>query len=372
MKILFTGGGTGGHIFPIIAIVREMRKISKEKMEFFYIGPRDEFGEIFLSHEGIKPKWILAGKFRRYVNLKSIFENIVDFLKIPIGIIQAFFYIFFLLPDLIFSKGGYGSLPAVISGWILRVPIFLHESDLFPGLSNRFSARFSLEIFTSFPKTFYFPQNKMILVGNPIRREILESSKEEGIEFFKLTGKKPVILILGGSQGAQRINDRILDILNDLLKDFEIIHQTGQNNFKEVEAEADAILKPELKIFYHPFPFLKEEQLKRAYAAADLIVARAGSGTIFEIAAWGKPSILIPLPESAQDHQFKNAYAFAQTGAAIVLEEENFTSRFFLEKLKFLFSHPEKLEEMKKTAKNFSKPFAAVTIARYLIDFLTS
>lgn len=371
MKILFTGGGTGGHIFPIIAIVRELRKISKEKLEFFYIGPRDEFGEIFLSQEDIKPKWILAGKFRRYVNLKSIFENLIDLLKIPIGIIQAFFYIFFLAPDLIFSKGGYGSIPAVISGWILRVPIFLHESDIFPGLANRFLSKFALEIFVSFPKTFYFPQEKMILVGNPIRREILEGSKEEGIEFFKLTGKKPVILILGGSQGAQRINDRVLEILNDLLENFEIIHQTGQKNFKEVEAEAEAILKKELKPFYHPFPFLKEEQLKRAYAVANLIVARAGSGTIFEIAAWGKPSILIPLPEAAQEHQLKNAYSFAQNGAAIVLEEENFTARFFLEKLKFLFSNPEKLKEMGQKAEDFSKPFAAKIIASYLYEFLT-
>lgn len=372
MKILFTGGGTGGHIFPIISVAREMRKISKKKLEFFYLGPKDEFGEIFLPYEDIKAKWILAGKWRRYVNIKSIFQNLIDLFKIPIGIIQAFFHIFFLMPDLIFSKGGYGSIPAVISGWILRVPIFLHESDVFPGLANRILAKFATEIFVSFPKTFYFPQNKMIVVGNPIRREILESSREEGIKFFKLTGEKPVILVLGGSQGAQRINDRILEILNDLLENFELIHQTGQQNFKEVEKEAEAILKKELKRFYHPFPFLKEEQLKRAYAVADLIVARAGAGTIFEIAALGKPSILIPLPESAQDHQLKNAYSFAEKGAAIVLEEENFTSRFFLEKLKYLFSHPEKLEEMGKTAKSFSKPYAALTIAKYLIDFLTS
>jgi UDP-N-acetylglucosamine--N-acetylmuramyl-(pentapeptide) pyrophosphoryl-undecaprenol N-acetylglucosamine transferase len=372
MKILFTGGGSGGHLFPIIAIVREMRKISKENLEFFYIGPKDELSQILLSQEDIKPKWILAGKLRRYINLKSLFENLIDLLKVPIGVVQAFLYIFFLMPDLIFSKGGYGSIPAVISGWILRTPIFLHESDIAPGLANRFLAKFALEIFVSFPKTLYFPQNKMILVGNPIRREILESSREEGIEFFKLTGQKPIILVLGGSQGAQRINDKILENLNEMLENFEIIHQTGQINFKEVEAEAGAILKEELKPFYHPFPFLKEEQLKKAYAAADLVVARAGAGTIFEIAALGKPSILIPLPESAQGHQLKNAYAFSETGATIVIEEENFTSRFFLERLKYLFSHPEKLKEMGEAAKNFSKPFAALTIAKYLLSFLTS
>ena len=372
MKILFTGGGTGGHIFPIIAIAREIRKLSPKEVEFFYLGPKDPFGEIFLSQEDIKAKTIFSGKIRRYFNLKSFFENLVDILfKIPIGIFQAFFYIFFLAPDLIFSKGGFGSLPGVISGWLLRVPIFLHESDSFPGMGNLFLARFSLEIFVSFPRTLYFPQGKMILVGNPIRRELLEGSKEEAQDFFKLSGGKPVILILGGSQGAQRINDKILEILPEILKDFELIHQSGEKNFAQVKAEAEVILTKDLKKYYHLFPFLKEEELKKAYAVSDLIVSRAGSGSIFEIAALEKPSILIPLPEAAQNHQLENAYKYAQNGAAIVLEEENFTSRFFLEKLKYLFSHPEELEKMSLAAKEFSKPMAAKIIAEYIVSYLT-
>jgi UDP-N-acetylglucosamine--N-acetylmuramyl-(pentapeptide) pyrophosphoryl-undecaprenol N-acetylglucosamine transferase len=370
MKIVFTGGGTGGHIFPIIAIVRELRKISKD-FQFFYIGPRDEFAQTFLSHEDVKVKWIICGKFRRYFNLKSFFQNLIDFFKIPIGILQSFFYLFFLNPDLIFSKGGYGSLPVVISGWILGIPIFLHESDIVPGLVNRFLAKFALEIFVSFPRTLYFPQDKMVVVGNPIRLELLKGNKKEAIEYFKITGEKPVILILGGSQGAQRINDKILTILNELLENFELIHQTGVKNFKEVEMETEAIMKKELKKYYHPFPFLKEEELKRAYAICDLIVARAGSGTIFEIAALGKPSILIPLPESAQDHQLKNAYSFFENKATIVIEEKNFTPGFFLERLKYLFSHPEELEKMAKAAKDFSRPLAAKVIAHYIFEFLT-
>jgi len=371
MKIVFTGGGTGGHIFPIIAIIRELRKISGGKFDLFYIGPRDEFAQTFLSQEDVKVKWIICGKFRRYFNLKSFFQNLIDFFKIPIGILQSFFYLFFINPDLVFSKGGYGSLPVVISGWILGIPIFLHESDIVPGLANRFLAKFALEIFVSFPKTLYFPQDKMVVVGNPIRLELLKGNKKEAIEYFKITGEKPVILILGGSQGAQRINEKILVILNELLENFELIHQTGVKNFKEVEMEAEAIIKKELKKFYHPFPFLKEEELKRAYAICDLIVARAGSGTIFEIAALGKPSILIPLPESAQDHQLENAYSFFENKATIVIEEKNFTPGFFLERLKFLFSHPEELEKMARAAKEFSKPLAAKVIAHYIFEFLT-
>jgi len=375
MKILFAGGGTAGHILPIIAIIREIRRIYPEKgIQFFYIGPKDEFGSILLSQEGIKVKQVFSGKIRRYLGWKSFFQNLGDFFfKIPFGVLQAFFYLFFLAPDLIFSKGGFGSIPGVISGWILRVPIFLHESDLSPGLANRFLARFAREIFVSFPvqKTEYFSPRKMILVGNPIRREILEGKKEEAISLFKLTLEKPVILILGGSQGAQRINDRILEILPEFLKNFELIHQCGEKNFKEVKAEAKVMITPDLEKYYHLFSFLKEEELKQACQAADLIVSRAGSGSIFEIAAMNKPSILIPLPEAAQNHQIKNAYCYAENGASIVIEEANFTAHFFLERLKYLFSHPSELEKMKVAAKEFSKPEAAKIIASYLVESLT-
>jgi len=375
MKILFAGGGTGGHIVPIIATVREIRRIYQgEDIQFFYLGPKDEFGQILLSQEGIKVKAVLTGKIRRYANWKSFFQNLGDILfKIPIGILQAFFYLFFLGPDLIFSKGGFGSIPGVIAGWLLWVPIFLHESDVTPGLANRFISRFAREIFVSFPvqKTGYFSPRKMISVGNPIRREILEGEKEEAKEFFKLSSEKPVILILGGSQGAQRINDKILEILSELLRNFEVIHQCGEKNFKEVKVEAKVMASPDLEKYYHLFPFLKEEELKQAYQAADLIISRAGSGSIFEIAAVSKPSILIPLPEAAQNHQIKNAYCYAENGASIVIEESNFTSHFFLEKLKYLFSHPSELEKMAEKAREFAKPKAAKIIASYLIESLT-
>ncbi|HUW72146.1 MAG TPA: undecaprenyldiphospho-muramoylpentapeptide beta-N-acetylglucosaminyltransferase [Candidatus Humimicrobiaceae bacterium] len=372
MKILFTGGGTGGHILPIIAICREIRKIYPEPdLQFFYLGPKDDFDQILLSQEGIKVKHVFSGKLRRYLTWKVFFQNPIDILfKIPVGTLQAFFYIFFLAPDLIFSKGGFGSVEGVFAGWLLRIPIFLHESDVSPGLANRFLTKFALEVFGSFPKTENLSQRKIVSVGNPIRREILEGTKEEAQKLFKLSQRKPVILILGGSQGAQRINDKILEVLSELLENFEIIHQCGQRNLKEIEAESRTILSKELTPFYHLFPFLYEEELKQAYAVSDLIVSRAGSGSIFEIAAVGKPSILIPLPEAAQNHQLKNAYAYAENKATIVLEETNFTSHFFLEKLKYLLSQSEELEKMQKAAKEFSKPLAAKIIAGYLVEFL--
>lgn len=374
MKILFTGGGSGGHIFPIIAVIREIRKIELEKdFEFFYIGPKNIFWSIFLSNENIKIKPVCAGKFRRYINVKTLFQNLFDILiKTPIGILQAFWYIFFLAPDLIFSKGGYGSIPAVIAGWTLGVPILLQESDVSPGLANKILSKFCLRIFVSFPiqETEYFSSKKIISVGNPIRRELLEGSREKAKRLFKINSKKPVILVMGGSQGSQRINDLILRILPQLLTDFEIIHQTGEKNFKQIKAETQIVIPKSLKEYYRCFSFLKEIELKQAYAICDLIISRAGSGDIFEIAAVGKPSILVPLPEAAQNHQIKNAYSFAAHQACIVLEEENLTPHLFLAKLKYLFSHPENLQDMSKKAKEFARPMAAKTIAEYIINYV--
>ena len=379
MKILFTGGGTGGHVFPIIAIVREIKRIASSnknltEVKFYYCGPKDEISASFLKREGIEVKRIISGKVRRYLNPLTIFQNFIDILfKIPIGIFQALFYIFFLNPDIIFSKGGYGSIPSVIIGWLLQIPIFLHESDASPGMANRFLSKFSLEIFVSFPvgKTEYFLPQKVISVGNPIRKDILWCTKEEAKETFKLVGDKPLILILGGSQGSQRINELLLQILPEMLINFEVIQQTGQKNFESVKGESSVVISESLKKYYHIYPFLDEKKLCQAYAAADLIVSRAGAGSIFEIAAMGKPSILIPLPESAQNHQVKNAYIYAKSKAALVIEEANLTPHFFLKNLKYLFEHQENLEEMARMAKKFSKPRAAEIIAEYILSYLT-
>ena len=371
MKILFTGGGTGGHIVPILAIVREIRKLKESGLQLFYIGPKDDFNELLLSGEGIQTFTIAAGKMRRYGGIQTIFQNFFDlFFKTPFGIIQAFFKVFFLAPDLIFSKGGYGAIPATLAGWILRVPVFLHEGDSVPGLANRIASVFSLKIFVSFPRTQKFPIQKTLITGNPIRKEILTGSKEEAAQLFHLVGGKPILLILGGSQGSQKINDIVLLLINDALNNFEIIHQTGEKNFLQVKAEAKTVINPINEKYYHPVSFLKETELRHAYATADFIVNRAGSGSIFEIAALGKPSILIPLAGAAQNHQVENAYAFAKDGAAIVLEEANLTPHFFLEKLRSLFQNPQELAKMSQAAHEFAKPEAANFIAQYLIEYL--
>jgi len=371
MKIIFTGGGTGGHVFPIIAIVTELKKIRPDFV-FYYIGPKDDFASFYLKREGIRVKTILAGKVRRYWTLKTFFWNILDLIKIPIGILQGFFYVFFLLPDLIFSKGGYGSIPVSLMAPLFLTPLMVHESDAVPGLANKIASKLALEIFVSFPaeSTKGFPAKKIISVGSPIRREILGGTKEEAKEMFGIKDEKPVILVLGGSQGSQSINNVVLDGLSDFLKNFQIIHQAGQNNFKEVEAGAKVMASGHLMPNYFISPFLRENELRNALAAADIVISRAGGGAIFEIASAAKPSILVPLPSSAQNHQIENAYAYEAAGACVVMEQKNLAPHFLLEKLKYLLSDENGLKRMSLAAKRFSKPRAAEIIAKYISEYL--
>lgn len=372
MKILFAGGGTGGHILPIIAVARELKRSYPGKdLELSYIGPEDKFGDILLSQEGIKTFVVKAGKLRRYRNPSAFLQNLADMLwNTPSGICKAFKVLFFLAPDLIFSKGGYGAIPATVAGRLLRIPVFLHESDIIPGKANRSAEKFALEIFTSFPFTQYFSPKKILLVGNPIRKRILSGSREKATQIFQLVGDKPIIFIMGGSQGASRINDMLLAVLDEALNQFEIIHQTGSANFKTVEEEAKVVITEPNLPYYHPIPFLNENELRHAYAAADFICSRGGSGSIFEIAALGKPSILIPLPESAQNHQVENAYAYAKTGATIVLEEANMKPHFFFERIRGIVFDQAETDRMREAALRFAKPDAARVIADYLLAYL--
>ncbi len=372
MKILFTGGGSGGHVFPIIAIIREIKRILPEDVDLIYVGPRDECVSLFLSQEDITIKTILSGKIRRYLTPLSILLNIIDLFRLILGFFQSLFLLLIESPDLIFSKGGHGALPIISAGIVFGVPIFIHESDVSPGIANRIAARCALKVFVSFPKTEYFESKKITVVGNPIRKEIFGGSAEGAKRFLHLTGEKPVIFIMGGSQGAQRVNDLVLLILPELLKDFEIIHQCGSRNLQALKNESKVVIPKEMERFYHPFGLLREQEVREAFFSADMVISRAGAGSIFEIAAFGKPSILIPLPESAQDHQLKNAYSYGESGATMILEEKNLTPQFFLEKIRFLTSHLDELEKMSKSAISFSKPMAAKIVARYLLEYLLS
>jgi len=373
-KIVITGGGTGGHIFPLLAIVRELKNIlPTSRLDILYVGPKDSISKDYMEKEGIPVKYISAGKIRRYGGVKPFFHNITDVLfRIPWGVLQSFICLYFFSPDIVLSKGGYGSFPVVISARVFQVPVILHESDSVSGAVNKFLQKFCAEVFTSFPKTEGIDESKMFIAGNPVRKEIIGTDREVAKKELNLQGEKPVIFIVGGSQGSQRINDLFLSASTGFLENFEIIHQVGTENLKNVSMEIKAtIAKKELLARYHIFPFLNENQLKNAYGACDLVISRAGAGSIFEIAACKRAGIFLPLSESAQDHQLKNAYIYASSRAGVVLEEENLSSHFFLSKVRELFSPIEQIRNMEKRAGEFARPRAGYIIATYIKEYLT-
>jgi len=369
MRILFTGGGTGGHIFPIVAVKREIESMYSSREEYYHHPLDVEFmgaaikEKESLSKEKIKTKRIIPAKWRRYFSLK----NFIDILKFPFSFLQALVYVWLSLPDIIFAKGGPGSLPIVIAGWLYRIPVIIHESDSVPSSTNRFSAPFAKIITVSFEETkSFFPLKKTILTGNPVRQKILSGSKERAKETFELTGNRKVIFIIGGSQGAQEVNSVFIDNIYKYIDRYEIIHVCGPKNFKNTNLLTRGILREPQRKFYHLYPYLDEEKLGDAYAVANVIVSRAGAGVIFEIAAVKKPSILLPLKLAAQNHQAKNAYYFSRKGCAGVLEEENITPNFVFGRASQVADSEELFQQMKQACEKFAKPDAAKKIAEIL------
>lgn len=368
-KIVLTGGGTGGHIYPLLAVAEELRKSFEgtgEVLELHYVGSANEF-EKELNIAGIKIHKILSGKLRRYFSLANFF----DAPKVFIGLIQSFFRIYFIMPDACFSKGGPGALPVILASKFYAVPIIIHESDAYPGLTNLLSARFAEKIAISFDSVAsYFPASKIIMTGNPVRTLLLRDKlpPEPAKEMLGFNIKLPLILVLGGSQGSQRINEFTLSILGELAREAQILHQTGTANHALIQKVSESVLaaaglSEEEKKRYKAVPYLVQKEMACALSAADLIIGRAGSGTIFEIAAFGKPSVIIPLPEAAGDHQRENAYSYAKTGAALVIEEDNLSAQLFLTQIRRLMAGADNLKLMGVSADNFAKPEAAGKIA---------
>lgn len=361
MRILLTSGGTGGHIYATVAIARTLKKISESQnysMEMLFVGP-DKFTEV-------KSKKIFAGKIRRYFSL----DNIVDIFKIFIGFWQSFWFVFWFMPDVIFGKGGYGSFSVILVGLLFNIPTIIHESDSVPGLTNRIFSPLVKRITFSFSVSEkYFSPKKRLFSGHPIRKEVLAAKKEEVKMKFNLVGDRPILFFIGGSQGAQKINEVVLEALSKLLEKYEVIHQSGDNNFKEVKSESDGLILAQKldSRYYHLFANLSDLEVGSAYAASDLIIARSGAGTIFEIAAWGKPSILVPLPSAAANHQVKNAYEFSSGEKAIVFEEANFTPNFVLQEINNLFDDRERLVKIGENAKKFAVLNSAEIISNEII-----
>ena len=371
-RILFTGGGSGGHIYPLVGVLEELYSLAAQggfQFESYYLGPSHALNKE-LAKRGVGIWSITSSKYRSYGSI----ENILDIPKFIFSLFEAFVKMYMLMPDVVFSKGGPGALAVIIMARFYHIPVIIHDSDAVPGLTNRASARFAQKIGIAFAGAaeYFSAKEKLALVGNPIRPEFTGNlpSQSLGRMHFQLNPQDKVVLVLGGSLGSTRINDFILDNLADILSLSQLVHQVGVKNFDQVKTEADVMLQmtePLAKHRYKIVSFLEAEEMRNALSAADVVISRAGAGAIFEIASFGKPAILIPLEESANGHQKANAYEYAQTGAAIVIEEPNLLNTLFMNQLRRLLESPDILKTMSSAALSFAKPKAAQKIAEEIL-----
>ncbi len=371
MKIVLTGGGSGGHFYPLMAVAGEIyREAAVEKLiepSLYYIGT-DKYDEAALEEHNIMYLNAPSGKVRKYFSIK----NIIDPFKVLFGTIKALWQLFTLYPDVIFSKGGYVSVPTIIAARLLRIPVIVHESDAVPGKANLLGAKFARWVATSYPGTAkYFTKtsrDRIALTGNPVRKSIAKPAEEGAHAYLNLDESVPTIFILGGSQGAQAINSAVLDALPKLVDKYQIIHQTGQANIDEVAGIAKVALhKHKYQDRYKAFGFLNTLAMRMSAGAADMLIMRAGSGTIFEAANWELPSIIIPIPEAISHDQTKNAFSYANTGAAVVIKQKNLEPSILINEVNRIMQDKQLMENMSHAAKDFAKPDAATKIAKIIL-----
>ena len=372
MKIVMVGGGTGGHFYPLIAVAEAIEDLVRERTliepEIFYIGP-EPFDKVALLEHDIIYKPTSAGKIRRYRSVLNITGMISTF----IGVIRSIFQLFSLYPDIIFSTGGYAAFPTLYAARILKIPVAIYDADATPGRVSLWSAKFARWIALAHPDAASkFPEkvrDRIARTGHPIRKEIEAPAKEGGYEFLNLDPSVPTVFIMGGSLGAVAINEVVLDALPALVESYNIVHQAGTSNHDEVMNLAKVILKDSrYEHRYRSYGLLNTLAIRMTAGISSLVVSRAGSGTIFEIASWGIPSLIIPIPSEVSHDQIENAFSYARSGACIVIEQQNLTPHLLAAEIKRIVDDKELCKKMSEAAKSFSRPQAAKKIAMALID----
>ncbi len=372
MKILFAGGGTGGHFYPIIAIAEAIRERAKEKkilMPQLYFMSTNRYNPRSLFDNDIEFVGITTGKMRRYFSIL----NFLDFFKTAWGALSATIKMYQIYPDVVFGKGGYASFPAIFAAKLLKIPVIIHESDSSPGRVNAWAAKFARRIAVSYPEAIErfnskVDRSKIAFTGNPVRKDVRDPLSNGAREFLNLEETTPVVVILGGSQGSQRINDAVIDALTELIERYQIIHQAGRSNFENVKQTMSVVLKDKPNAYrYHPFEYLNDLALRMSAGVADIIVSRAGSA-IFEIASWGIPSIIVPLSREVSHDQTDNAFSYAKSGACVVIEEHNLSSHILISEIDRIINSQSIRDKMKASAKEWSHPEAAQKIADVILE----
>ena len=325
-RIILTGGGTAGHVTPNIALLPRLRELG---YDIHYIGSYNGIEKELIEQFGIPYHGISSGKLRRYFSV----QNFTDPFRVLKGLGEAKRLIKILKPDVIFSKGGFVSVPVVMAGKGRHVPVIIHESDMTPSATK---------VCCNFPETLsHLPEGKAVLTGSPIRQELLSGDKYKALEFLHFTSDKPVILVIGGSLGSVAVNEAVRGILPELLKSFQVVHLCGKGKVDDSLKNLEG---------YAQFEYIKEE-LKDLFALTDIVISRAGANAICELLALHKPNLLIPLPASqSRGDQILNARSFERQGYSMVLEEEALNQEVLLTAIRKLYENRETyIEAMKRS-----------------------
>ena len=325
-RIILTGGGTAGHVTPNIALLPRLKEL---QYDIHYIGSYNGIEKELIEQFGIPYHGISSGKLRRYFSV----QNFTDPFRVIKGLGEARKLVKILQPDVIFSKGGFVSVPVVLAGKSQHVPTIIHESDMTPGLANKISLPSATKVCCNFPETLeHLPEGKAVLTGSPIRQELLSGDKFKAREFLGFTSDKPVIMVVGGSLGSVAVNEAVRGILPELLKDFQVVHLCGKGKIDDSLKNLDG---------YAQFEYIKDE-LKDLFALTDIVISRAGANAICELLALHKPNLLIPLSANAsRGDQILYARSFERQGYSVVLEEEELNKQVLLDSILRLYENRE-------------------------------
>lgn len=328
-RIVLTGGGTAGHVTPNLALLPSLKEAG---YEVFYIGTYDGIEKRLLADFDVEYYGISSGKFRRYFDLK----NFSDPFRVIKGYSEAKKLLKQIKPDVVFSKGGFVSVPVVRAASSLKIPCVIHESDMTPGLANKLCIPVATKVCCNFPETVSnVPTNKAVLTGSPIRVELSQGNRQAGFELCGFDDSKPVIMVIGGSQGAQSVNVAVRESLDNLLKDYQVVHICGKDKMDNLRLSVPG---------YKQFEYLKAE-LKDIFAIADVVISRAGANAICELLALNKPNILIPLSVGSRGDQILNASSFEAQGFSKVIREEALDPISLVEGVNEVYNNREKYIE---------------------------
>ncbi|MBE5910535.1 undecaprenyldiphospho-muramoylpentapeptide beta-N-acetylglucosaminyltransferase [Pseudobutyrivibrio sp.] len=329
-KIVMTGGGTAGHVTPNLALLPFLKEAG---YEVYYIGSYTGIEKKLVENAGVTYYGISSGKLRRYHDWK----NFTDPFRVIKGFSEANQLLKHLKPDVVFSKGGFVSVPVVMAAARQHIPAIIHESDMTPGLANKLAIPFASKVCCNFPETMqYLPEGKAVHTGSPIRQELFSGDRKRGLEFTGFNENKPVILIMGGSIGSKFINNAVWDSLDTLLQDFQIVHLVGKGNINNDLTGKEG---------YQQYEFISE-QLNDIFAMTDLMISRAGANSISEILALKIPNILIPLSaQASRGDQILNAQSYEKQGFSTVLQEEELTGELLISSVKKVYADRENIKE---------------------------